>query len=58
MEAENKTGKARLTRVLQPISRNLTDAEVLELYHSGRGIFVETEEEDEVTVMMHKAFYV
>lgn len=55
MEAENKTGKARLTRVLQPISRNLTDAEVLELYHSGRGIFVETEEEDEVTVMMHKA---
>lgn len=55
MEAENKTGKARLNSVLQPISRNLTDAEVLELYHSGRGIFVESEEEEEVTMMMHKA---
>lgn len=55
MEAKNKTGKARLNSVLQPISRNLTDAEVLELYHSGRGIFVESEEEEEVTMMMHKA---
>lgn len=54
MKADN-AGGIRLNVSLRPINKNLTDSQVLELYHSGRMIYVETEEGEEIIKLMNKA---